>query len=74
MTTMLFVFLAAGLVFFAGVTMAAFFWAVRTGEFRDFDATARSIFDAGEPVGMTTDAFAARPRTCTSGTAGRRMS
>ena len=58
MTTAVLVFLAAGLFLFAGTTIAAFFWAAKTGQLRDFDAAAASIFDAGEPVGVTTDAFA----------------
>lgn len=58
MTTVVFVFLAAGLLLFAGSSIAAFFWAAKTGQLRDFDAAAISIFDAGEPVGVATDAFA----------------
>lgn len=73
MTTVLFVFLAAGLVFFAGTTLAAFFWAAKAGQFRDFDAAARSIFDDGEPVGVTTDAFIGKPGARAHRAAGRRV-
>lgn len=74
MTFMFPLFLAAGLIFFAAMTIAAFIWAAKTGGFRDFDVAARSIFDAGEPVGMTTDAFAVQSRKRTPLAAGRKAS
>ncbi|MGH8017167.1 MAG: cbb3-type cytochrome oxidase assembly protein CcoS [Opitutaceae bacterium] len=41
----------------------AFFWASKRGEFRDFDAQSRMIFDDKEPEGVQTDFFPGkRPR------------
>jgi cbb3-type cytochrome oxidase maturation protein len=53
---------ATALVFLtlAGITIAAvmaFGWAARSGQFRDFDAGARAVFDPDEPEGEATDAF-----------------
>lgn len=53
---------ATSLVFLtlAGITIAAilaFGWAARSGQFRNFDAGARSVFDPDEPEGATTDSF-----------------
>lgn len=50
---------------FAGVMAAAITasgvymlrWAGRTGQLKDFDKQALSIFDEGEPVGTVTDRF-----------------
>ena len=53
---------ATALVFLTlgGITIAAilaFGWAARSGQFRDFEAGARSVFDPDEPEGATTDSF-----------------
>lgn len=61
MNEVMYAILAAGMVFFGGTTVAAFYWAARTGQFRNLDAGARSIFDGDEPVGTATDTFADRP-------------
>lgn len=58
MNTVMYVLLAAGLVFFGGTTLGAFYWAARTGQFRNLEDGSKSIFDAEEPVGTATDAFA----------------
>ena len=60
MNTVTYILLAAGLVFFGGTTLAAFYWAAKTGQFRNLEAGAKSIFDEEEPVGTATDAFADR--------------
>jgi hypothetical protein len=44
-------------VIFGATSVAALAWAVRNGQMRDPATGARSIFDAGEPVGLVTDAF-----------------
>ncbi len=60
--------LAYGLLAVIGVLMSAsavyaFFWAQKTGEFRDLDKQSRSIFDESEPEGVQTDFFPGhRPR------------
>lgn len=48
------------LVTVTGLTVSAivaFGWAMKDGQFADFEAGARSIFDAAEPVGQVTDEF-----------------
>ncbi len=57
--------LAYGLLFVIGLLMSgsaicAFFWASKSGEFRDLDQQARSIFDDTEPEGVQTDFFPGR--------------
>ena len=58
MNTIVYILLASGLVFFGGTTLAAFYWAARTGQFRNLEEGSKSIFDGDEPVGTATDAFA----------------
>ena len=58
MNSVVYILLAAGLVFFSGSTLAAFYWAAKTGQFRNLEDGSKSIFDADEPVGTATDAFA----------------
>lgn len=58
MNTVVYILLAAGLVFFGGTTLAAFYWAAKTGQFRNLEDGSKSIFDGDEPVGTATDAFA----------------
>lgn len=60
MNTAIYILLAAGLVFFGGTTLVAFYWAARTGQFRNLEAGSKVIFDEDEPVGTPTDAFADR--------------
>jgi len=50
------------LVGITGAAILAFAWAAHSGQFRDENAAARSIFDPDEPEGKVTDAFpGARP-------------
>ena len=58
MNTVIYILLAAGLLFFGGTTLAAFYWAAKTGQFRILEDGAKSIFDEDEPLGTATDAFA----------------
>lgn len=56
---------AYGLLALIGLLMSAsaiyaFFWAQKTGEFRDLDKQSRSIFDESEPEGVQTDFFPGR--------------
>lgn len=44
-----------------GSAVYAFFWASKTGQFRDLEAQSRSIFDDSEPEGVQSDFFP-RPR------------
>lgn len=37
--------------------MSALVWAIRSGQFQSIGEGAESIFDAEEPLGVTTDAF-----------------
>ena len=45
------------LFFFGGAAVLAFSWAVKNGEFENFQRAANSIFDEDEPIGRTTDHF-----------------
>ena len=58
MNTIVYLLLATGLVFFGGSTLAAFYWAARSGQFRNLEAGSKSICEGDEPVGTATDAFA----------------
>ena len=58
MNEIVYILLAAGLIFFGGTTLAAFYWAAKTGQFRNLEDGSKCIFDADEPVGTATDSFA----------------
>jgi cytochrome oxidase maturation protein, cbb3-type len=49
MNTIVYLLLATGLVFFGGSTLAAFYWAAKSGQFRNLEDGAKSIFDQDEP-------------------------
>ncbi len=42
---------------FGGAAVLALSWSVRDGQFRNFERSARSIFDPAEPIGEMTDVF-----------------
>ena len=58
MNSAIYILLVAGLIFFSGSTLAAFYWAAKTGQFRNLEDGSKTIFDGDEPVGTATDAFA----------------
>ena len=45
------------LAIFGAMVVWALWWAIRGGQFSDFQQGATSIFDADEPLGRLTDAF-----------------
>ena len=48
------------------ITASAVFalrWAIRNGQFRDFEKGAETIFDEEEPMGVPTDSFPGRTPT-----------
>ena len=49
--------LLGSIVFFGGAAVLALAWAVRDGQFQNFERSARSIFDPDEPIGRVTDRF-----------------
>jgi cbb3-type cytochrome oxidase maturation protein len=49
--------LIGSIVILGGATILALAWAVRDGQFQNFERNARSIFDPDEPVGQLTDRF-----------------
>lgn len=49
--------LIGSVVFFGGAAVLALSWAVRDGQFENFERSARTIFDPDEPVGRLTDRF-----------------
>lgn len=60
MSSLVYILLGAGLVIFGGTTVAAFYWAARTGQFRNLEEGAKVIFDDDEPIGTATDVFSDR--------------
>ena len=49
--------LIGSIVVFGGAAVLALAWAVRDGQFENFERSARSIFDPDEPIGQITDRF-----------------
>ena len=49
--------LFGSVVFFGGAAILALAWAVRDGQFQNFDRSAKTIFDPDEPIGLATDRF-----------------
>lgn len=45
------------IVVLPAIALLAFRWALRQGEFKNFEKTALSIFDEDEPVGRVSDHF-----------------
>lgn len=45
------------IVLFGGAAVLALGWAFRSGQFDNFERSARSIFAPDEPIGEMTDAF-----------------
>jgi len=50
------VMISLGVLFFTSAILALY-WCTKTGQFKDFERGARSIFTAEEPEGMQTDFF-----------------
>lgn len=50
------------LALFSGTVIWAMWWAVRGGQFSQFQHGATSIFDDDEPLGQITDAFPGQQR------------
>ncbi|MFM8272496.1 MAG: cbb3-type cytochrome oxidase assembly protein CcoS [Gemmata sp.] len=53
----LFATVIGSIVLFGGAAALALGWALRDGQFDNFEQGARSIFGPDEPVGEATDAF-----------------
>jgi len=49
------------IVFFGGAAVLAFSWAVKDGQFTNFERASRAIFDPDEPLGEITDRFPGAP-------------
>lgn len=47
----------AGIIFLSGSAILAFYWAAKTGQFRNLSQGAKVIFDEDEPIGKPTDHF-----------------
>lgn len=55
-------FVIFGMIALLGITVVVMFaWAIRTGQFADFQRGATSIFDDDEPLGEMTDWFPDQP-------------
>jgi cbb3-type cytochrome oxidase maturation protein len=53
--------LLGSIVFFGGAAVLALAWAVRDGQFQNFERSAKTIFDPAEPIGEMTDYFPDAP-------------
>ncbi len=53
----IYILVPAGIFFLGGSALIAFYWAVRTGQFRNISKGAEVIFDEDEPIGVSTDRF-----------------
>jgi len=51
------ILIIGGLIFLSGSALIAFYWAAKTGQFRNVNSGANVIFDSDEPVGKPTDRF-----------------
>ena len=49
------------ILFFGGAAVLAFSWAVKDGQFSNFERASRAIFDPDEPLGEVTDGFPGAP-------------
>src|SRR5262245_27990584 len=57
LTNPIYAVLFGSVIVFGGAAVLALAWAVRDGQFQNFDRGARSIFDPAEPIGEITDQF-----------------
>lgn len=60
MITADFFLITGGIVFLSGTAFAALCWAVKDRQFGDLSGAPLTIFDADEPVGVSTDKFPSR--------------
>jgi len=67
--TLIFIWSIVSLLGFSAV--AALVWAIGTGQFREFQKGATSIFDDDEPIGESTDQFPTGADSGPKGTASR---
>lgn len=57
MSALSYIFILGLLAAFGGSVIWGLWWAVRGGQFSDFQRGATCIFDADEPEGLRTDGF-----------------
>jgi cbb3-type cytochrome oxidase maturation protein len=53
----LYALILCGIVALSGSAIAAFYWAVKSGQFRNLPEGAKVIFQEDEPEGVATDRF-----------------
>jgi len=51
------ILILGGLIFLSGSALIAFYWAARSGQFRNLKKGSEVIFDEDEPIGQSTDRF-----------------
>jgi len=51
------ILIIGGLIFLSGSALIAFYWAAKSGQFRDLKKGSEVIFDDDEPIGQPTDKF-----------------
>lgn len=52
-----YILIPAGIALLSGSAIAVFYWAAKTGQFRNLRKGSEVIFDHDEPIGQPTDAF-----------------
>ncbi len=52
-----YILIPAGIALLSGSALAVFYWAAKTGQFRNLRQGSEVIFDADEPIGKPTDRF-----------------
>lgn len=53
----MYILIPAGIAFLSGSALFVFYWAAKTGQFRDLKKGSEVIFDHDEPIGQPTDQF-----------------
>lgn len=52
-----YILIPAGIALLSGSALAVFYWAAKTGQFRNIRQGSEVIFDQDEPIGSPTDCF-----------------
>jgi cbb3-type cytochrome oxidase maturation protein len=52
-----YILIPAGIALLSGSALGVFYWAAKTGQFRNLRQGSEVIFDADEPIGKPTDDF-----------------
>lgn len=53
----MYILVPSGIALLSGSALFVFYWAVKSGQFRDLKKGSEVIFDSDEPIGKPTDSF-----------------